>query len=289
VVQPIALATRPTKNSLIISVVVLLSLAGAAVGSEIGDTSWNESNIQTLRSFDKAAVVGFLNEQRRAAGNLELLMPNEIGEFEWADLAGDGHYQLVLTLSGPCAHAVTISDQDTSGRVTTTQSLAGRADLKTAIRDLNGDGKDELILQTLLVEHDCANQLTWPAVYRLENGKYVEASRDFPAFYDNEVLPKLDGGISRAKIGHGNPDNQAGTIMVRDKILRVLGRDPTAGLQQAYQWMNSDDPDLLQDAAVTFEEIGGHEEELRTASASYRRALCERQPGMAVCENSTQR
>jgi hypothetical protein len=173
--------------------------------------------------------------------------------------------------------------------VTTTQSLAGRADLKTAIRDLNGDGKDEVILQTLLVEHDCANQLTWPAVYRLENGKYVEASRDFPAFYDNEVLRKLDGGIRQAMIGHGNPDNQAGIIMVRDKILRVLGRDPTAGLQQAYQWMNSDDPDLLQDAAVTFEEIGGHEKELRAASASYRRTLCERQPGMAVCGNTAQR
>lgn len=274
---------------IIIGAVVLLGLAGIAVSSEIGDLPWNEANIQMLRSFDKTAVVNFLNDQRHEAGILELLTANEIGGFQWADLAGDGHYQLVLTISGPCAHFVTILSRDTSAKVTTTQSLAGWSDLKNAIRDLNGDGKDELILQTLLVEHDCADQLTWPAVYRLENGKYVEASHDFPAFYDNDVLPKLDGRISQAKIGHGNPGNQAGTIMVRDKILRVLGRDPTAGLQQAYQWMNSNDPDLLQDAAVTLKEIGGHEEELRAASASYRRALCERQPGMAMCGNTAQR
>jgi hypothetical protein len=53
--------------------------------------------------------------------------------------------------------------------------------------------------------------------------------------------------------------------------------------------MNSDDPDLLQDAAVTFKEIGGHEEELHAASASYKLALCERHPGMATCRNAAQR
>jgi hypothetical protein len=279
------------KRVLIISAVMLFGLASTVVGSEIGDTTWNRSSIETLRSFDKTAVVKFFNELRHKTGVLEPLTANEIGGFEWADLAGDGHYSLVLTLSSPCAHFVTILDQDGSGTVTANQSLAGWSDLKRGVRDLNGDGKDELILQTLLVEHDCANELSWPAVYRLEKGKYVEASSDFPAFYDNEILPKLDGQISRnqAQTGHENSVSLAETTMVRDKILRVLGREPTAGLQQAYQWMNSDDPDLLQDAAVTFKEIGGHDKEMRAANASYTRARCERHPSMAVCRNTAER
>ncbi len=77
--------------------------------------------------------------------------------------------------------------------------------------------------------------------------------------------------------------------MVRDKILRALGRNPTAGLQQAYEWMHSDDPDLLQDAAVTFKEIGGHDKELSAASASYTRAVCERAPTASMCRNAARR
>jgi hypothetical protein len=279
---------------------VVLLLSGLAIFASAPNLSagdftkvpWTEANIETLRSFDKAAVVRFLNELRREEGiPSQPMTENDLDGFQWADFAGDGRYQLVLTTSGPCAHFVTILDQDGSGTVTTTQSLAGWSDLKKAVRDLNGDGKDELILQTLLVEHDCANELSWPAVYRLEKGKYVEASSDFPAFYDNEVLPKLDGQISRnqAQTGHENSVSLEEITMVRDKILRVLGREPTAGLQQAYQWMNSDDPDLLQDAAATFKEIGGHDKALRAANASYTRARCERYPSMAVCRNTAER
>ncbi len=34
----------------------------------------------------------------------------------------------------------------------------------------------------------------------------------------------------------------AALTMCRDKILRVLGRDPNAGLAQAHEWMTSADP-----------------------------------------------
>lgn len=74
--------------------------------------------------------------------------------------------------------------------------------------------------------------------------------------------------------------------MERDKILRVLGRDPTAGLNQAYQWLNSDDPYLLQDAEVTFKEVGGHEAEMRTAQAKRTRAFCQQNPDVAMCKSA---
>jgi hypothetical protein len=56
-----------------------------------------------------------------------------------------------------------------------------------------------------------------------------------------------------------------------DKILRVIGRYPEAGLPQAREWMNSSDPALVQDAATVFTDIGGHEADLRAANAALRR------------------
>jgi hypothetical protein len=69
----------------------------------------------------------------------------------------------------------------------------------------------------------------------------------------------------------------------------MLGRNPTAGLQQAYQWMSTDDPYLLLDAAETFKDIGGHQREANAATASYTRARCERDPGLAMCKNAALR
>ncbi len=99
--------------------------------------------------------------------------------------------------------------------------------------------------------------------------RYVEASRDFPNYYDTEVLPGLNRTIStlqqKAAEGDVNPGWLAGATAEKDKILRVLGRNPIAGLNQAYKWMNSDNPQVLQCAIATFYDIGGHQKELRTA------------------------
>ena len=53
--------------------------------------------------------------------------------------------------------------------------------------------------------------------------------------------------------------------------------------------MNTDDPYLLLDAAVTFKDIGGHDEKANAAAASYRRALCKRDPDMVMCNNAARR
>ena len=60
--------------------------------------------------------------------------------------------------------------------------------------------------------------------------------------------------------------------MARDKILRVIGRDPMAGLAQAREWMASSDPVLVDDAEAVFEDIGGHEEDVRAAKLALERA-----------------
>ncbi len=277
----------------VLVVLFALSFTGIPLAADIGSLKWNQANIATLRSFDKDAVATFLDEQQRKEGHppgipFEALTARDIVGFGWADPQGNGHYELLVASSSPCAHSVTIYNRDASGRVTTAQVLPHPVNLKTGIRDLNGDGKDELIVGETLVEHSCATVITWPAVYRFDNGKYAEASRGFPTFYDNEVLPQLTTLIAKyqGKATDLTEDLSAGPIMERNKILRVLGRDLTAGLNQAYQWMKSDDPYLLQDAEVTFKDIGGHEKEAIAAEANYKRATCERHPDLAMCRNA---
>ena len=110
-----------------------------------------------------------------------------------------------------------------------------------------------------------------------QNGKYVEASSDFPDYYDSKVLPLLDRKINAARNRRPSgwqDQTQADTApMVKARIMRVLGRDPNAGLQDADVWMRSDNPELLQYAIATFGAIGGHDSDIRTARAAQSRAV----------------
>ncbi|MGH7933952.1 MAG: hypothetical protein ACREQN_12425 [Candidatus Binataceae bacterium] len=171
----------------------------------------------------------------------------------------------------------------------TQQSIKAAFDtgkLSNIVKDLNGDGRYELVLWRGLAGTDTwipeAAAPRWPAIYRLVNGKYVEDSRDFLSFYDTEILPPLEKAIATAN-SRGYADAAAIDQLEKDKILRVLGRNPTAGLNQAYQWMNSSDPTLLQCALATFSDIGGHEQEVqqlrKSASVAYQREIDARKGG----------
>ena len=275
------------RNTILAAVALIFAMAG--LGRTAGQVQilWNESNARTLEALTKADVANILNAAPDSANDLT---PGQIDQFRFADLEGNGKYELLLTESGPCASFVMILRQIGGGYLNR-QAFFGGANLNTATRDLNGDGKQELIILTPLVSHSCTDMVTWPVVYSLKRGKYVEASRDFPNYYDNEVLPELDQQISKAqaKVAAGKRNYEyrlAGLIMERDQILRVLGRNPTAGLNHAYQWLNSDDPDLLQDAEVTFKEIGGHKADEQAARDKRVRAFCARYPGTSMCKQS---
>jgi hypothetical protein len=247
-----------------------------AVGGVIeyeGRVPWSQANVDALRGADKATVAKFVNATRpRLSGEIE---PNQVAEFAWAK-GGRGKTNLVVALdiSGRGYYTVWIYGRGKAGSLRI-QEISGWkvGSLSGMLRDLNGDGTDQLIVLREIGRGGAWTPTTggpkWPAVYRLEDGGYREASRDFPKFYDTEILPDLDRAIDNMKKlapeGGGYPGALAQDELERDKILRVLGRNPTAGLKEAYQWMDSDDPQVLQCAIATFYEIGGHEEELRAA------------------------
>ena len=247
--------------------------------TDVGNVTWNMANLGILRAFDKKAVVKFFNESggfdARPGRGIKL---GDIDEFKWIDLAGDGKLELMTVgSSGPCCMVLGIDRQENLGKISSA-GFNGASTLDKTVRDLNGDGKYELILYSYL-ESDGYQGTTpvamWPKVYRSQNGNYVEASRDFPDFYDKEVLIQLDQQIRKDQQMRWPTQEVAVLQMERDKILRVLGRNPTAGLRLARQWATSSDPEMIRRASVVFADLGGYEDERRTAVEAYKRALAE--------------
>ncbi len=231
------------------------------------------NQVHTLSSAERAEIAKFVN------ANLPphwMEIPGySVVESGWASVGGGKRdFLVLLDISGRgYSNTLMIYSRDSAGNVNS-QEIHGwkMGNFKQMVKDLNGNGEDELIITRELGLGGSWSPLmgmpAWPAVYRLENGRYVEDSRDFPSFYDNEILPRLNQEIGDAEARITREPFQAETVavaeMTRDKILRVLGRNPVAGLNQAYQWMNSDDPTLMQCAIATFGDIGSHEKEVRT-------------------------
>jgi hypothetical protein len=276
--------------------------ARASVSSvEIAAIPWDESNIAALRSGD---VQQFVN--RVLCGNESNCGVN-VDKVQWADFEGNGKYLLVYTFdAGRRAQGLTIWE-NASGKISRQLDLAGGADedLEYEILDLNGDGKKELVvyrwfgLGRSMAESPLAR---FPVVYRLKDRDFVEASREFPGFYNKEVLPPLEEKISalQKKVdsegeavasgealirqyhwykpdidSHTSPEQATAVAdserlallqSLRDHIQHALGRPPTAEEEkEAREWLKSSDERLVRYAEEEFEEMGGHEAEVRAA------------------------
>jgi hypothetical protein len=173
-------------KTIILAVAIALTIAQAhlSFADEISSIPWTAANLETLNRSDKSSIEAFVNEPD--GGGMHAF----VGAFGWYDLSGDGHYDLVVTedLSGRAFFDyLAIYGHSNAGGVKLIQWIEGDqipSDLGKVVRDLNGDGKDEFIIPITLVSYTTASTITWPAVYRLANGKYVEDSSDFADYYD---------------------------------------------------------------------------------------------------------
>lgn len=239
---------------LIVTSVMLLTYPSAGPAADIAGVAWNESNIEVLRAFDESAVAGFVSRMR---GEDPDPTPMKIGDFAW--VKGAVGYRLVVTsdAGGCCGFDwVGIYSKGAEGKVRV-QWIEGFhvPPLSEVIRDVDGDGKDELVVPSLVEGEAPSNDAwqppaIWPRVYRWRGAQYVDASADSPAFYDKEVLPNLDKEIEEGRERAarapsmpvaGDPNfipheaearyparKLAALEKTKDKILRVLGRPASA-------------------------------------------------------------
>lgn len=176
-----------------------------------------------MHGADLAAVAKFASDTRPKV-TLGEITPNQVVEFDCAkNGARKSNLVVALDISGRGFYTLWIYSHG-SGDNLIIQEIRGwkqRGGLKMMIQDLNGDGVDELIVPTAVGQGGAwtptDGEPLWPAIYRPENGKfveqtvdfpniwrtrsielstrYVEASRDFPNYYDTRILPKLDQTI----------------------------------------------------------------------------------------------
>ena len=304
---------RVTKILVAVYLALILASASRALSEEAADDQsneiatytpteskipfmvWNASNKDALLALDPAAIKEFSDK-------LEDNQDEEFGDFAWIDLAGDGRYELLVTRQTRAYSVLYLYWQEAPGRMRT-QSYAGPdVDPHNNFKDLNGNGKQELILEAGINPESSGwfdltslapPEASWPEVYRLEGERYIAASREFPKYYDTDVLPQVEKEIRKARqrvaAQQGKPEptpapnvpkelvdykwllpgrELAVAIMERDKILRVLGRDPNAGLADAREWLKSSDPELVNDAVIVLTDIGGHDKELDAAESA---------------------
>lgn len=293
------------KTSVVLLATILAFASVAFSAQKIEDIPWDESHIKQLRAAGKAAVLRLVQKTDESDFSL-----SDYGEFEfdWYP-AGDGKYELAVSSStGPDISYLDIYWRDAPGKIRSQEfTYAAEASDQwywneggTDIVDANGDGVPEVIDLDDLDYHPPPQRTKfipggmWPRIYRLRDEQYVEASRDFSAFYDKTIFPMINASMANAhkrikelaeqKAKPGTNDSQnddyrqvatrtlAGVTMCRDKILRVLGRDPNAGLAQAREWMTSPDPVMVDNARVVFKDIGGHDADVHAAEVATERA-----------------
>lgn len=147
--------------------------------------------------------------------------------------------------------------------------------LPKAVQDLNGDGRTELLTVTYWGSTSEGDLAVWYEIYQLKDGKYMDVTREFGNYYDKEIFPPIVRKIATlqktvdseveavtsaqaAILQYGHDyrphlsEEEATAVedsrklarleAYRDKLLRVLGRDPKAGETQAREWMKSGDP-----------------------------------------------
>jgi hypothetical protein len=128
----------------------------------------------------------------------------------------------VIVVWGTCCSSLVIYQQDANEKLSS-QQFKGPGPLRLTIRDVNGDGKQELILPPPLPDPGVESfggvrEIIWPHVYRLDNRRYIEASNEFASYYEAQVLPPIEQAISsaRERIAYG-------PIGMRSQCLLISG------------------------------------------------------------------
>ncbi len=212
--------TNISKIVLLIATFAMLAMVSTSVAQDtptpttsqtkIGTLTWNEANIEQLRSLSQDDIAEFLTSIGQTWNLEDSVKAEDIQDYAWSDFAGNGEYRLVVVLqqfgTAP-ENFVSVYNKSPVGGITA-QSFEASATIdplnRGAIQDLNGDGKKELIIPDSPYDRKGDGEVAiWPEVYRLENGTFVEASADFPKFYDKQVLPKLNSEIEEANVKLG--------------------------------------------------------------------------------------
>lgn len=212
-----------------------------------------------LRQFgERSAVDAYL---RAHAG--EAYEDATLGDYRILDLDNDGRADLIATVdySGRRFFNHLLVLHDDGERLTVQVVDAWNIEsLDGAVQDLDGDGRVEILLRQSLSPYLGAKPMAgWTAVFRFEGGHLVDQSERFPQFYDKRILVPIERELAVSEGDSKIPYGKDLLTLERDKVLRVLGRVPAAGLDWALSLARSEDPVRRIFALSVLAEVGGSE------------------------------
>lgn len=219
--------------------------------------------------------VSRLNAAIRGALGVQAYENVEIFEYFVGDLHRDGQKVFVASINRKCTSdpvgIVVIFKRD---RQMWLQEIpTHRGNLLQDLKNLDEDGKYEIIARSVLAETTChANCVEWHDVYEWSPRGYVQASQKYRDYYVMRYIPSLqrrlaaEQKLNAAEMAQNDKHTKewwerwksrsvADCHMGIDKARRLVGEDPKAGLKRALAWLERDDPELRKNAIKVFREI----------------------------------
>lgn len=194
-----------------------------------------------------------------------------VGAFKWADVDGDGFYELLVTMdySGRAFYNNFSAIKQIAGAyrkqdidIRSSDEFREFPGSSTSILDLDHDGTQELILNVEMGSSRGASlSPDWPSIYKWKKYRFVKADEQFKSFYEG-LLPGIESVIERLSRNKSEEEQDLDEELslewlIRDKIIRFLGRDPQAGLQRATRWAKSANANVRENADIVLKEILG--------------------------------
>ncbi len=221
------------KSIVFLSSALLLSLSASAKARDLSVIAWPTSQEKALNgAADMRQSVSALALSLLPDADID---PPRIGEVRFVDLDRDGHLELVATVDysgrGFFTTVVTFK-RGTQGKVTYSMtSINGFSveDLAQKLRDLDRDGRAELVVQQYVDRYEGTTRAPLETVvYAWRGDRFVDASDQYPAFYRAEVIPALesrlqaiaDGGSTRATVD----DHDAFVLRIELERARKRGK-----------------------------------------------------------------
>jgi len=174
---------------------------------------------------------------------------------------GDGNVQLVASVdySGRrFFNTVLVVRRTGTGYAVQRLPALNVTSLAAAVVDLDGDGRQELVLPTALTPYLGAAypQAKWDAIYAWSGKLYVESTATYAGYYRANVLAPLRQRLVNASVANDAVPLALARIE-HDKALRVLpAANPDAGVATAQSLASNADPKLRILGAAVAADIG---------------------------------
>jgi hypothetical protein len=242
------------KNAAILMAILLVPVFSFAQGPQVYSWDVNPPNVASV-SWTNEQIAMFLDSVT------DSVLTSTISDFKFADLNHDGQLELLA--------AVDFSGREQFNTLEVVRRVQNAFSVQRLdaydVRTLSGmtaglasDGRQQLLVSTELTPYIGADkpQAKWTAIYGWSGPLLADASTQFSAYYRSAILGPLKRKLDSLRATAPNSLDTDIAQIEYDKVLRVSGQDPTAGLARALLWAGDSDPVRRIFASAVLADIG---------------------------------